>query len=86
MILPPDLRSHPLKFLLKIVPTYTFPVRERVRLAWLSLLLLFGFIVVFLQMLVRVVLQERQGRERLAIANNQLRQYALKIEDQATLK
>jgi hypothetical protein len=52
----------------------------------LSLLLLFGFIVVFLQMLVRVVLQERQGRERLAIANNQLRQYALKIEDQATLK
>jgi signal transduction histidine kinase len=67
-------------------PAYTFPVRGKVRLAWLSLLLLFGFMVVFLQMLVRVVLQERQGREQLAIANNQLRQYALKIEDQATLQ
>ncbi|MGL5835420.1 MAG: sensor histidine kinase [Waterburya sp.] len=67
-------------------PAYTFPLRGRVRLAWLSLLLLFGFIVVFLQMLVRVVLQERQGREQLEIANNQLRQYALRIEDQATLQ
>jgi signal transduction histidine kinase len=66
-------------------PAYTFPVRG-IRLAWLSLLLLFGLMVVFLQMLVRVVLQERRGREQLAIANNQLRQYALKIEDQATLQ
>jgi signal transduction histidine kinase len=58
----------------------------RVGLAWLSLLLLFGLMVVFLQMLVNAVLQERRGREQLEIANNQLRQYALKIEDQATLQ
>jgi signal transduction histidine kinase len=58
----------------------------RVGLIWVSLMLLFGLIIVFLQMLVYAILQERRGREQLAIANAQLRTYALKIEDQATLQ
>jgi signal transduction histidine kinase len=70
--------------------SYTLPAAgflwDRVGLAWLSLLLLFGLIVLFLQLLVSAVLQERQGREQLAIAHDRLRQYALKIEDQATLQ
>jgi signal transduction histidine kinase len=66
--------------------SYTFPMREGASLGWFSLLLFFGLMMLFLQMLVRVILQERRGREQLAIANERLRQYALKIEDQATLQ
>lgn len=66
--------------------TYVFPFKERIVVAWLSFVLVFGLMVIFLQMLVRVVLSERRGREKLAIANKRLRQYALKIEDRVTLQ
>jgi signal transduction histidine kinase len=46
----------------------------------------FGLMLVFLLLLVNALLSERQSREKLAIANDQLRQYAYRIEDQATLQ
>jgi signal transduction histidine kinase len=44
------------------------------------------FFPLLLALLMNAVLAERQSREKLAIANEQLRKYALRIEDQATLQ
>lgn len=52
----------------------------------LSFILLFGLTLIFVLLLTNAVLAERQSRDKLAIANAQLRQYALRIEDQATLQ
>lgn len=59
----------------------------------LSLVSLMGIVMVFSQLLVERALSERQNREQLAVANaqlesanRQLRQYALRIEDMATLQ
>jgi signal transduction histidine kinase len=60
--------------------------QERFRFFTLSLVLLFGLSLVFVLLLMNTVLSERQSREKLAIANEKLRQYALKIENQATLE
>ena len=46
----------------------------------------FGLTLLFILLLVNALLAERESREKLLIANNQLRQYALRIEDQATLQ
>ncbi len=46
----------------------------------------FGLTVLFILLLVNALLAERQSREKLLEANEQLRQYALRIEDQATLQ
>lgn len=46
----------------------------------------FGLTLLFILLLVNALLAERQSREKLLLANNQLRQYALRIEDQATLQ
>lgn len=59
---------------------------ERVIFFTLSLALLSGLSLVFVLMLMNTVLSERQSREDLAIANEKLRQYALRIENQATLE
>ena len=48
--------------------------------------LTFGLVLVFVLMLVNALLAERKIREKLASANDQLRQYALRIENQATLQ
>ncbi|PMB31567.1 two-component sensor histidine kinase, partial [Fischerella thermalis CCMEE 5319] len=48
--------------------------------------LLFGLALVFVLMLMNTILSERKSRDELAIANEKLRQYALKIENQATLE
>lgn len=61
-------------------------VVDRGGLLLLSFTVMFGLIVIFLQALVNAVLAERRSREELAIANTRLRQYALRIEDQATLQ
>lgn len=61
-------------------------VQERIRFIPLSFALLFGLSLVFVLLLMNAVLAERQSREKLAIANEQLRQYAQRIEDQATLQ
>lgn len=59
---------------------------ERVGALWLSFVLLMGLVFLFLQLLVTAVLQERQSREQLAVTNAQLREYALRIEEMATLQ
>jgi signal transduction histidine kinase len=46
----------------------------------------FGLTLLFILLLVNALLAERQSREKLSLANEQLRQYALRIEDQATLQ
>jgi len=53
---------------------------------FLNSALLFGLILVFVLLLVGSLLAERQSRQDLAIANRQLRQYALLIEDQTILQ
>jgi signal transduction histidine kinase len=65
-------------------PQAVFP--ERLRLLWLSIVLLIGLVLLFLQLLVTAVLQERQSREQLAVSNARLREYALQIEELATLQ
>jgi signal transduction histidine kinase len=60
--------------------------QERFLFFTLSIILLFGLSLVFVLLLMNTVLSERQSREELAIANEKLRQYALKIENQATLE
>ncbi|MEB3360224.1 MAG: histidine kinase, partial [Synechococcales bacterium] len=49
-------------------------------------LLSFGLILLFVLLLVNSLINERQGRRKLALANEQLYQYSLQIEDQATLQ
>lgn len=46
----------------------------------------FGLTLLFILLLVNALLAERQSREKLLLANDQLRRYALRIEDQATLQ
>ncbi|MBW4623282.1 MAG: sensor histidine kinase [Cyanosarcina radialis HA8281-LM2] len=48
--------------------------------------ILFGFILVFVLLLVNALVAERQSRKELAIAHEQLKKYALRIEDRATLE
>jgi signal transduction histidine kinase len=59
---------------------------ERFRFFTFNTALLFGLSLVFVLLLMNTVLAERQSREKLAIANEKLRQYALRIENQATLE
>jgi len=60
--------------------------QERFRFFTFNTALLFGLSLVFVLLLMNTVLAERQSREKLAIANEKLRQYALRIENQATLE
>lgn len=46
----------------------------------------FGLTLLFILLLVNALLSERQSREKLLLAHEQLRQYALRVEDQATLQ
>ncbi|MBE9228893.1 sensor histidine kinase [Phormidium sp. LEGE 05292] len=52
----------------------------------LNTAVIYGLALIFILLLVNALLAERQSREKLLLANNQLRQYALRIEDQATLQ
>ncbi len=60
--------------------------QERFRFFSLNLALLFGLTLVFVLILMNTLIAERQNREKLAIANEKLRKYALQIENQATLE
>lgn len=60
--------------------------QERFQFFTLSLALVFGLSLVFVLLLMNAVLSERKSREELAIAHEKLRQYALQIENQATLE
>ncbi|MDJ0534036.1 MAG: sensor histidine kinase [Xenococcaceae cyanobacterium MO_207.B15] len=48
--------------------------------------LLFGLVLAFVMLLVGAVLAEYESKQKLILANSRLRQYALKIENQATLE
>jgi signal transduction histidine kinase len=48
--------------------------------------ILLGLVLVFLQLMINAILSERQSREQLQDANDQLRRYALRVEDVATLQ
>jgi signal transduction histidine kinase len=52
----------------------------------LSNILLFTLTLIFALLLINALLAERKSRKQLEIANQQLRQYALRIENQATLQ
>ncbi len=81
-----------LLFLLTLIlrfETTDFPNRlleEREKFFILNSTLLFGLVLLFVLLLVNALLAERKSREKLANANEQLRQYTLRIEDQATLQ
>ena len=64
------------------------PHVERERLAFMlfSSALLFGLVLVFLQLLVNAVISEHNSRKKVAIAHEKLRRYSLRIEDIATLQ
>jgi signal transduction histidine kinase len=46
----------------------------------------FGLALLFVLLLINALLEERQSRAKLVIAHEQLRQYALRIEDQSALQ
>jgi signal transduction histidine kinase len=69
---------------LPLLPAIVPP--DQLALIWWSLTLLLGLVVLCLQLLVNAVLAERRSRDRLAEANAQLRHYALRIEDLATVQ
>ena len=73
--LPPPLRMRP-----------TEEVRVFLIHSKLNTALLFGLVLVFVMLLVGALLAQKQSREKLALANKRLRQYALLIENQATLQ
>ncbi|HEY9699514.1 MAG TPA: sensor histidine kinase [Trichocoleus sp.] len=52
----------------------------------LNVAITFGLTLLFTLLLVNALLAERESRKKLLIANDQLRQYALRIQDQATLQ
>jgi signal transduction histidine kinase len=54
--------------------------------AALNASLLFGLVLTFVLLTVGTLLNEKESRDRLALANQQLRRYALLAEDQATLQ
>lgn len=60
--------------------------QERLKYAMWSSTLLFALVLAFVLMLINALLSERKSRENLTAAHEQLRQYALRIEDQATLQ
>lgn len=78
-------------FLLTLVRRFDrFPTstlwQERLRFFVLGYALLFGLTFLFVLLSMNSMVAERRSREELAIANEKLRQYALRIENQATLQ
>lgn len=80
-----------LLFLLKLLQRFSrLPespaIQERFRFVPLTLAVSLGLTLVFVLLFMNAMIAERQSREKLAIANEQLRKYALRIENQATLQ
>jgi signal transduction histidine kinase len=59
---------------------------DQIGAVWISFFLIFGLVILFLHLLVDAALKERQGQEQLAMANTRLRQYALQVEELATIR
>ena len=77
-------------FLLVQVRAAPLMIQEQLKFTFLLLklnfALSFGLALVFVLLLINALLAERQSREKLMLANEQLRQYALRIKDQVTLQ
>lgn len=61
------------------------PFLVSTRITWFGRLIIFT-ILLFLQILLKALLSEQKSRQELAIAHQQLREYATKIEDIVTLE
>ncbi|MDJ0677639.1 MAG: histidine kinase, partial [Calothrix sp. MO_167.B42] len=61
-------------------------MQERIGFLIFSFALLFGLTLLFFLLMMNTLITERQSREKLAIANQKLREYALRIKNQATLE
>ncbi len=76
--------GRPLPHILRRLPS------EEFRRVWLGFVfnsaLLFAFVLAFVLLLVSAVIAEHESRRKLVQANRRLREYALQIEDQATLQ
>ena len=59
---------------------------DQVVTVWLGAFLSIGLVILFLHLLVDAALKECQGQEKLAAANTRLRQYALRVEELATVQ
>ncbi len=86
MLPPPPNPTDPPKNFITRQPLSADQVKMLVLNLILKSALSFGLVLVFVLLLVNALLAERQSRQKLAIANERLRQYALRIEDQATLQ
>jgi signal transduction histidine kinase len=71
---------------LRSLPIRRLVLPEGTRYIFISLIILIGIVMLLLQLLVDAVLAEHDHRQKLAIANDQLRRYAMRIEDIATLQ
>jgi len=69
-----------------VVRQFGLLASERLLLLSIMTALFLGLMLVFLQLFVEAILAERQSRDRLAIAHARLREYALRVEDVATLQ
>ena len=64
----------------------SIPPDKVATIIWVDALLGIGLVILFLHLLVDAALKERQGQEKLAVANTRLRQYALRVEELATVQ
>ncbi len=79
-----------LPFTNETIPTEITLTQESIKTIGFSIKLtasvIFSFKLVFILLLINTLISERQSRQKLTLAHDKLRQYALKIEDQATLQ
>lgn len=85
------MRNPEIFFLRRVANSVSLPPLETVDSSLILFLKLnsvisLGLAVIFVLLLVNALISERQSRQELAIAHDQLRQYALRIENQATLQ
>jgi signal transduction histidine kinase len=67
-----------------LIPLHIPPAQ--IGAVWIGFAVAFGLVFLFLQLLVDAILAERKGQEDLAEANIRLRQYALRVEELATVQ
>ena len=61
-------------------------VPQKLKFIPLNIILSFGLACLFILLFMNAIISERQSRDKLVIANEKLRQYALRVENQATLE
>ena len=61
-------------------------LRTMIMIGGINDILLYALVLAFVLVLVNALLSERASRQQLTVAHQQLRRYALRIEDQATLQ